>query len=191
MNSKKLLLTAFILMALAQWYVPAKMILDREVVLSTGKDFRFRIAPIDPNDPFRGKYITLNFRENRFPVSEVENWERNDDVYVVLGTDRQGFAKIQDVSKVSPRHNAAIVKARVQYVESEGDNHLIIEYPFNRFYMEESKAFEAERVYMESLADTTKVTYALVSIRENRAVLKDVLVDGTSLKELVKARQRE
>ncbi len=64
MNTKKLLLVAFILVALAQLYVPTKMILNRENVLANGTDFKFRTAPIDPNDPFRGKYVNLQYENN-------------------------------------------------------------------------------------------------------------------------------
>jgi uncharacterized membrane-anchored protein len=189
MNSKKLILTAFILMALAQWYVPANMILDREAVLSSGKEFKFRTAPIDPSDPFRGKYITLSFRENHFPVPDDANWIRGEDVYVLLSTDKEGYARIQSVSKEKPHKNVDFVTAKVGYVTTNGDKNLLVEYPFDRFYMEESKAYDAEQVYLRSLSDTTKVTYALVNTWNGKAVLKDVRIDGTSIKELVKARQ--
>ena len=51
--------------------------------------------------------------------------------------------------------------------------------------MEESKAYEAELTYRQSQRDTTKLTYALVSIKNGDAVLKDVLIDGISIKEIV------
>ena len=53
MLSKKIIFPLFILVALAQLFVPAKMILDREDVLSTGTAFNFKTRPIDPTDPFR------------------------------------------------------------------------------------------------------------------------------------------
>lgn len=54
MTNKKTLLSVFILVAIVQLYVPAKMILDREDILDTGKEYKFKTEPIDPNDPFRG-----------------------------------------------------------------------------------------------------------------------------------------
>ena len=55
MIKMKILLSVFILVALVQLFVPAKMILDREDILDMGKEYKFKTEPIDPNDPFRGK----------------------------------------------------------------------------------------------------------------------------------------
>ncbi|MBA4241981.1 MAG: GDYXXLXY protein, partial [Sphingobacteriaceae bacterium] len=52
MANKKLLLVTFCVVALIQLYVPAKMIFDSEDILTTGKEFKFKTEPIDPNDPF-------------------------------------------------------------------------------------------------------------------------------------------
>ena len=59
------------------------------------------------------------------------------------------------------------------------------DYSFNRFYMDEDKALAAENLYFESLADTTKRTYAVVYIKEGKAVLQDVQIDGVSVVDLV------
>ncbi|HMB62545.1 MAG TPA: hypothetical protein VKN36_05700, partial [Eudoraea sp.] len=65
------------------------------------------------------------------------------------------------------------------------------DYPFDRFYMEESKANEAELTYRQSQRDTSKITYALVRIKNGEAVLKDVMIDGISIRELVKTKEEE
>ena len=66
-----------------------------------------------------------------------------------------------------------------------------IEYPFDRFYMEETKAQAAEDMYRESIIDSTQVAYALVNIRNGEAVIRDVLINGTSVSDLVKARENK
>ncbi|HEY1113240.1 MAG TPA: GDYXXLXY domain-containing protein [Chitinophagaceae bacterium] len=184
MNTKKLILTAFVLVVMVQWYVPARMILDQEMALRYGKEYKFRTAPVDPNDPFRGKYITLAYRDTRFPVPAGEHWRRGEDIYVTLTTDKEGFATISGVSKKKPASGMDFVKAQVGFVAMDSIQAILVEYPFNRFYMEESKAPRAERIYNESRNDTTRKTFALVSIRGSKAVLKDVLIDGVSIKEL-------
>jgi uncharacterized membrane-anchored protein len=70
MDRKKILILAFALMVVAQFYVPISMITESEDILSEGTPYKFRTAPIDPNDPFRGKYITLSFKENFCTVSD-------------------------------------------------------------------------------------------------------------------------
>ena len=189
MNSKKIILIAFILVALVQIYVPAKIILDRAIVLSSGKEFKFKTAPIDPSDPFRGKYINLNFNENTVEIQNKENWARGETVFVLLTTDNNGFAKIKSVSKVKPLDNQDFLKAKVDYVIYDGSK-LSIEYPFDRFYMEESKAYDAELTYKRALPDTSQVTYALVNIKNGESVLKDVMINGISIREIVKQEQQ-
>jgi uncharacterized membrane-anchored protein len=182
--------------------MPAKMIFDREVILATGKDYKFKTKPIDPNDPFRGKYITLGFEENLVKEQSKNNWHTSETIYVLLTTDTEGFARIVSISKVKPLGNVDFVEAKVSFfsffdpmqagqdslnqLKSNTNTDLIIEYPFNRFYMEEFKAPLAEKVYRESLSDSSNVTYALVKIKDGEAVVKDIVINGISIKELVK-----
>jgi uncharacterized membrane-anchored protein len=191
MNNKKLLLAAMVLVAMAQLYFPAKMIRDRENVLNTGKEFKFKTAPIDPYDPFRGKYIALAFKDNMFDIQGDSNWVYNESVFVILTADEQGFAKIRSVSKEKPAYGQEYVKAKVTYVSHNGNYRLFIEYPFNRFYMEESKAIDAEQLYRRTLPDTTQIAYALVKIKDGDAVLKDVLINDISIREIVTKEQKK
>ena len=190
MISKKIILPLFILVALAQLYVPFKMIYDREEILETGTDYKFSTAPIDPSDLFRGKYIILSYKDNVVAVKNEKSWIAGETVYVSLETDEAGFAKIASVSKEKPSENKDFIKAEVSTVSSNRTNKLTIYFPFDRYYMKESKAYDAELVYTKSLQDTTKLAYALVSIKDGDAVLKDVLIDGISIKEIVKEKQQ-
>ena len=191
MSSKKLLLSVFILVALAQLYVPAKMIFDKEDTLETGIDYKFSTAPIDPTDPFRGKYIILGYKDNVAVIDNEKNWVSGEIVYVFLENDQNGFVKIKSVSKEKPTDIQDFLKATVSAVSSDGTNKLTVYFPFDRYYMEESKASDAEVIYAKTLQDTTKLTYALVSIKNGDAVLKDVLIDGVSIKEIIKANQKK
>ncbi len=186
MDKKYVLLSLFVIVALVQLFIPAKMILDREKVLDSGKEFKFRTAPIDPVDPFRGKYITLRYDESVIEVKPEEDWVRGETIYVLLGTDADGYAKIESVSKVSPPIGKDFLKAKVNFVEESNPGKVTIRYPFDRFYMEESKARDAETAYQKAQTDTNRVMYALVSIKEGESVLKDVIIDGVPIKEYIK-----
>lgn len=185
MIKKKILLSVFILVALVQLFVPAKMILDREDILDMGKEYKFKTEPIDPNDPFRGKYITLRYEENMIEIQNEKDWIRGEIIYVFLTTDNEGFAKIKSVSKENPTDNQDFLKTKVSHVTGNGSNKLTIDYPFDRYYMEESKAYDAELTYRKSQLDTSQIAYALVSIKDGEAVLKDVLINGVSIREIV------
>lgn len=183
---KKFLWLSLALVALAQLYVPAKMILGRENVLKEGKEFLFKTAPIDPNDPFRGKYVVLNYTNNEFPVKDTtQTWHYGEKVFVALEKNEEGFAVINNVTKELPEEETDYVQATIGYVNNQEKN-LFIDFPFNRFYMEEYKAPEAERVYREVAADSARVAYAVVKIKDGEAVIADVMIDGKSLKDITK-----
>lgn len=189
MHNLKIILTIFILMALVQIFVPAKMILDREDVFQSGVAYKFRTAPIDPNDPFRGKYVALNFSDNTFEMDSDQDWESGQPIFVMLENDPNGFAKIQSVSQEKPSNDEDFLKANVSFISGDKNQILNIYYPFDRYYMEESKAEKAEEIYLESQIDTNQVAYALVHIKNGHAVLKDVMINDTSIREMVKSKQ--
>jgi uncharacterized membrane-anchored protein len=189
MNRKKILFPAFIFVALVQLYIPAKMILHKENVLKTGTEYKFKTAPIDPIDPFRGKYIILTYKETTVDIPNGQDWMEGETIYVSFMTDDNGFAKIKSISKKKPTDNHVFLKTKVSFVSGNSFNKLTIDYPFDRYYMEESKATDAELTYRQIQRDTSRITYALVSIKDGDAVLKDVFIDGTSIREIVKANQ--
>lgn len=187
MISKKLHILLFIAMALIQLYIPAGMIWEREDVLNSGKHFKFRTAPVDPADPFRGRYVALDFRNNVYEDRQNRQWLPNEEIYAEITEDKDGFAQITYISKTKPPEYTNYLKVRVLYVNTNnGITYVHLSYPFDRFYMEETKAPLAEKRYLDSLRDTSDVTYALVKIKEGKAVLEDVMVNNTSLNDLVK-----
>ena len=185
--NKKIIFPAFIVMVLVQLYIPVKMIINKESVLSGGKEFRFKTAPIDPTDPFRGKYITLSFEANSTNIPDAEGWNQGEEIFVLLGEDDKGFVKINSVSKEKPIDIEDYVTASIGYVIDDTLDWVSIDYPFTRFYMEESKAGNAEEAYREAARDTSQVTYALVSIKNGEAVVKDVLINDIPIKEVIKS----
>ena len=181
---KKYLLVLFSLMCLAQWYVPAAMIGEQERLLSNGKIFRFKTAPVDPSDPFRGKYITLSFEAETFKITPGQPWDRNQNVFVVLKEDEDGFAAVADISTSPPGAETDFVEAEVMFSDEEM---VRVRYPFERFYLEESKASEAEKMYWEANRnDSTQSAYAVVRIKNGKSALEDVKVNDQSIVEIVR-----
>lgn len=91
------------------------------------------------------------------------------------------------MSRARPTDGADFIEAQVWYVSESDPRRLMIDYPFDRYYMEESKAQEAEDTHRRAQRDTTRITYALVSVKNGDAVVKDILIDGISISEIVKA----
>jgi len=181
----------FIVVALIQLFVPAQVIFNQESVINNGKAYKFKTQPIDPNDPFRGKYITLNYAISSIKTND-SLWERNEPVFVYLAKDSLGYAKIDTVSKsVLLENNNNYLKAKVDWY-STYTNTLNIDFPFNRYYMEETKAYDAEIAVRnrqrDSLPDNT---YALVYVKQGEAVLNDVVIDEMSIKDYVEKNKKE
>ena len=190
-SKNKIFWLAFALLMLAQLSLPAKMIFDRERVLASGTEYRFKTVPIDPSDPFRGKYVRLSYEEDTVEVDGGEVWRRDETIYLSLTVNKEGFATIESFSKQKPSNKENFLKAKVGYVSPREPNILNIDYPFDRFYMEESKAKKAETIYFESRENVQNSTYALISIKDGKAVLKDIMVNGVPIKDLVDAQTEE
>lgn len=173
-------------MILAQLLVPSKMIWDQQSVTSEGETFHFRTEPVDPTDPFRGKYITLSFKDDYVLTDSTEIWGYNETAYAELETDEQGFAYVTRLHKERPSHTENYVQLTVNSYGGEGVN---VEFPFNRFYMEESKAYDAELAYRNSQWDEEIETYAVVYVRNGAFVLHDVMIDGVPIKQVVEESQ--
>jgi len=182
MTKRNIIFTLFILLALIQIIFSAKMIFDSERILDSGNEFWFKTAPIDPNDPFRGKYITLNFDENSIVTKTDELWYSGDKIYVSFTSDSTGFAKIENVSKDLPDNTSNYVLCEVSYAINGDTSSIVVNYPFTKYYMEETKANNAEIIYNDSAADTTSLCYAQVLIKNGEARIKDIIIDGKSLK---------
>lgn len=185
MINKKIVLVLFVVLACIQLFVPAKMIFDGELILANGKEFKFRTAPVDPSDPFRGKYLTLQYKEDHY-FSMGETWNTGEKVYVELFTDTDGYAAIQYITKSQPVESKDYVIAKVDYQDTAQDL-VYIHYPFDRFFVEESKAEAAEKRYNEQQSDSSTVTYALVNVKQGNALLKDIQINGRSILEMVDA----
>jgi uncharacterized membrane-anchored protein len=191
MKNKYILLVAFLLVAAAQLYVPASMIIGQEEVLTTGKTFRFRTQPVDPNDPMRGKYMILNFQDNSFTLPDSIYFWHNQDVHVQLFEDEDGFAKIRNVSAEAPGEDHDYVKASIQYANyNNHSTRILIRYPFERFYMDEHKAPIAEDLYFKSQRNSPKTSWAVVKVKNGESVLEDVMIDGVSILDLVDNQQK-
>ena len=174
-------------MIIAQLVIPYKMIWDREQILKTGTPYKFKMIIRDPNDPFRGKYIYLYFGNTRMNLKEDSGYNYGDNILVEVMNDSLGFAQIKKISNKKPSNsNYFTAKVMSSYFAKEKSYIVDIEFPFNKFYMEETKAEDAEKLYNETIRDDSKIMYALVYIKDGNAVLKDVCIDGVSIKDLVK-----
>lgn len=189
---KYILFVCFGLMVIAQWFMPVQMIFGKEKIIRQGKEFRFLTRPYDPYDAFRGKYIDLAFEQTSIRVKDFTA-DYGENVYAIIGKDSSGFAILTDVTREIPTATTDFIKVKVSYAypDSNGVSAVNIYYPFDRFYMEESKASFADAAYLEASRDTSMVTYAIVHVLNGDAVIRDVYIDGVPIAEVARKRQME
>lgn len=182
-------LIIFVVVVLVQLFIPTQMILNQESILKNGVAYKFKTQPVDPSDPFKGKYINLNYEKDVFKTKD-SSWQRNEPIFVYLTKDSLGFADIETVSRnVLPKNKNNYVKAKAGWYTSYSQE-LSIKYSFTKYYMEETKAYDAEISVRNRQRDSMpNNTYALVYIKEGEAVLSDVIIDETSIKDFVEKEQ--
>lgn len=179
----KLIIIGLVLLFVVQLYVPSSMMLERSEVLQEGELLKLRTAVVDPYDPFKGKYITLRFEENRC-IDTVNDWLRDETVYVSYKLDSLGFDVIDEVSKAIPTSTQRYVKAKVGYIY--GDEYVTIDYDFDRYYMNEYKAYDAELTYRDANRADTLQTYAVVKVKNGLPVLENVMIDDQPIESYIK-----
>lgn len=187
MFNKSILWIAFIIMVAIQWAIATGSIYSHERILKTGTAFKFKIQPLDPNDPFRGKYISLRFALNTVSLSNTDRINSMNPVYVTIEKDNDGFAKFGSASTKTPASTQDYLQVSLTYMPDTGTRDAQVELPFDRFYMDEYKAPSAEKIYTQALLDTTKTTYALVYIKSGEGLIKNVFIGDTSIVDLLKS----
>lgn len=186
MTNKTWLLLAFGLMAALQLWLPARTAYRMERVLRQGEVFHFAAGPVDPNDPFRGKYLVLDI-----PNLEAITWDLakpiidsvadGDELFLLIGKDSLGFAKIGGVETAAPT-GQPYIRAKVYYVYNDTSTltPIILHNPLNRFYLDEDKAPVAEERFNQRSTDST--AFAKIRVLNGLAVLEDVLLGKESVR---------
>lgn len=172
----------------AQLTVPFRMIQSRETVLKEGELFRFKTRPIDPADPFQGRYVRLGIQNDYIPRDKKDQSEfkYNTPVYATVATDDDGFAHFTQITR-EPPETVSYLKTRCRgnrrRWNQETKTHVYlgdrIDIPFDRYYMDEAKAPRAEQIARQS----TNTTNCWVNVRiyQGKAVIDDVFAEGQSL----------
>ena len=200
---RKQLFYAFIFIGIiAQFYVLMSNIVLREIILRKGEVCRFQTAPVDPFDAFRGQYVALNF-------NELSNGIRTDTeitgkwCYLQIGTGTNGFSVVERASAKRADVQPPYLKVRIRYCSGEYESRedsngkrisvatgkylVYCHLPFNRYYMPDHLAPEAEKAYLEANRRWGKRdATAAVRIWKGKAVIEDLEIGGMPVREFLK-----
>lgn len=183
MINKWYLILLLAILVCIQWIVPMQMVRDSRSTLTSGTEYKFRLAPVDPEDPFRGKYLDLDFDISRVKVATPPYWSPGDKVYVILDEDPDGFARVNRLSGEAPEPGVDFIESRIRSAVGEDSLLVFIEYPLDRYYINEKMAGPIEEFIFENQNDSTRINYAVVRVRSGRALLEEVYIDDVPVSE--------
>lgn len=181
---KPLPLILFAVTVLAQWAAPLLQIWKHERTLAQGSVHRLKCSAPDPYDPLRGRYLAVRPEQEECRAGEGLKLVSGQRVYVTLLDGPDGLAILSSVH-LTPPESGAYVRMNVRWAATEGLVHL--EWPFDRFYLNEKLAPEADKWFAESIR-SSKGVVAEIRVLNGSAVLADLVFDGRSFREILKER---
>lgn len=173
----------FIAFALVLISVPLYVMLTSENVLGNGHFHKIKLAGFDPVDPFRGRYIQLNY----------DNWidcdddlRKGDPCFVSLERDSLGWSTFSYASKKRPEgsdyFNSTVLDKWNSGCDVDLDN-------LTKYFINEDKASIAEEYIINYVAQQPDDIYAGIRVLEGEVRLEDVYIEETPLLEFLKKKE--
>lgn len=190
--NKKYIWGLFGLMVLAQWLVAGGMVARYQHTLSNGTAYKFKCAPRDPADFFRGRYVYLTFEQNDVLVDSTEGWNYGEEAFGILANDSAGFAKVVRLLHEAPaEHDCIKLEITSAYPEGQGTGKMRVgfQYPFTQYFMEEEAAIAAETTFRDALRKDSITSYGVVKIKNGAGILDNVMLGDISLRDAVRGKE--
>lgn len=134
---KRLIITLVILIGII-----GGMIFYLSWPLVTGKTMVLATLPIDPFDPLRGQYITINYEISALP--RIEGAKQGNSVYVTLKKDKENIWRLEKASLEKPAEGDFI---RGKIRSTEGG--IRIEYGIEQYFFERNAQFPTNNLTVE------------------------------------------
>ena len=164
------------------------MIWAREQTLRHGRVWKFKTAPADPVDTIRGRYIALRLAAEEIPAPAKDETRSKIPagtvVYLTLKEDADGFTQVDRISP-TPLKGDNVMKAQSSYW-FEHTQH--VHFPFDRLWVSEKVAPEAERAYVANNRRNKQNAYVTVRVRDGDAALGQLYIDNQPLVDYLRAR---
>jgi uncharacterized membrane-anchored protein len=203
--TRRMRAAALAALSLAQLAAAGWSIARYEWTLASGAVYRIRTIAVDPADAFRGRYVAVQpavtiseplAGETRQLIERIQSGETG---YVVLATGADGFAKVSRVLVEPPAEGDYLKVAHVwqqwnpapQPGGESARAGYSVRFSFDRYYMNEAAAPEAETRYAAATRRGARTdTWLTVRIKDGVGVIEGLFVDGTAIEELITAAPR-
>ncbi len=190
----KLRLILFLLTFTAILYYPVSKIIAVEFPDKEPVVYEFDADMYDPYDPMHGRYVRLFFGKIetvKAPENANGKFDGMTHCYAVLGKDKNGRAVITELctpDEIPAGKDYLRVKFRWPWMNRKNlvQEKYQIELPFNRFYLNEKLAPEAEKLL--------KTNYGAAVLRvkvyeDGNFAVDDLYVNGKSIRALCREKQ--
>ena len=168
----------FLIFALVVLAVPLYLMMSSEDILENGNRHKIRLEGRDPFDPFRGKFLRLNF-DDRIDCLECEE---GDEVYVLLVKDSEGYSSFNEGVMEKPSHSDYF-KAKVLRVYS--DEAVIKTDNLSKYFINEDKAKKAEDILQSYTRQKPADVYLAIRVLDGEARLEDIFIEETPFLEFI------
>ena len=172
---------------------PVRTILRFSFPASKGVAVRFRVTAYDPYDPMRGRYVRLNLTEaSRIRLPEKKrtlNFRYGQPVFAVLDISRPAIIDLVAERKDVPR-GKFFLPVQYQWFNQDWDPKKkkqlktgihMVKLPFERFYLNERKAPEAEKLLQKR---NTKAELIVIVYPDGVYQVQDLMINGKSVRGL-------
>jgi hypothetical protein len=180
----------FALAAVAQWLVPLAGIRQHDQFMARGTVVRLECKAHSRYDPLRGRFLHVWFVESGQFAPHGMPERGAVPVWATLVAGDDGISRIQSLS-VTPVAGPTVIRLVARYSgEANGAKTIGLKWPFNRFFLGQRLAVDAASLVNERYR-SGKRTVAEIRVLDGRALLTDVLVDGVSIRDVVRRRAAE
>lgn len=180
-------LIIFAITALVQWAAPLSQIWAYEDTLAQGTLIKLKCAAPDPYDPLRGRFLAVRPEQQSVDLSPGTQFENNIPAYGILTTGPDGLATITSLSHTPPPNGDYLkITVNTTYLASNASA-ASITWPFERFYINEKLAPEADVWFAENIRSDQGII-AEVRVHKGRAVLADLTLNNQSFRDILKTR---
>lgn len=185
-------LLAVLLLFAAQWAVPFMQVVEEETVRREGMAFRLALAPVDPYDVMRGRYLALNFAMDTSALQAPAGSKEGDTVYAVLEEGADGLAVISRLSAVPVEGAFALpLTFGIVFVGDESASAPLVRIPLTRFYLPEEDAIDIDAaLWQDGMAQAgSEGIQAVLEVRvlDGRIVAERLWLDGKPYEEWLRA----
>ena len=199
-----------VVLSVAQVAAATWSIVRYETTLASGTLYKIKTAPVDPADPFRGRYVAIRpaialasplSPDTERLLGSIGTFRGRGTglakAYVVLSAGTDGFARASAIVPEPPasgdflefaQTDTRLLRAAEEGRPAEFERMIVL--PFDRYYMSESAAPVAEERFREAARRNDKTeAWVAVRVRNGLGVVEGVYIDGVPIEDAARQAQ--